>query len=249
MNNVSLISFLCIAAIGSYLQAFTGFALGIFVLGAVVVFKIVPLGTTATAINIMTLVNTALALRGNLGNVDRKLFLHTLIGVLPGVPFGLWLLTALTNHDSRMLQIALGVLVLLTGAMLFFRPQPRSAASSSRSFVLAGGIGGILGGLFSVPGPPIIYHFYVQPLALDRIRLTLLGIFGTVSLVRLAILLSDGGIDSNSVWLGMLALPVVIITTALFIRFPPRLSDTTIRRAAFLLLSAMGCSIVLMGWL
>ena len=248
MSTTALIGFLCIVAVGSYLQAFTGFALGIFVLGAAVVLQLVRLETTATAINIMTLVNTALALRGNFHLLNRKLFIRTLLGIIPGVPLGVWLLDIVSSRSATLLQLTLGVVVLIAGATLCVRPRARAVTSPSTSFVLAGGVGGVLGGMFSVPGPPIIYQFYIQPLALEQVRLTLLGIFGTISLMRITILAAHGGVDSNAVYLGLLSIPVVAITTALFIRFPPQLSEPAIRRAAFLLLSAMGICIFAMGW-
>lgn len=249
MNATSLVGFLCIVGIGSYLQAFTGFALGIFVLGAVVLLQLLSLETTATAINIMMVVNTAVALRGKVHLMNRKLFARTLVGIIPGVPLGLWLLATLTARSTQFLQLALGVLVMLTGTMLFAQPKPRSSASSSGSFAVAGALGGVLGGLFSVPGPPVIYHFYVQPMALEQVRLTLLGIFGTISLLRLLLLLANGGLGPDALYLGALSIPVVAAATALFMKYPPALSDIAVRRSAFVLLSGMGIVIFAMAWM
>jgi uncharacterized membrane protein YfcA len=248
VDTVALIEFLCLVGIGSYLQAFTGFALGIFVLGAVVMLQIISLQTTATAINIMTVVSAAVALKGNVPQVNAKLFFRTMVGVLPGVPIGIWLLDTLSTRSTQVLQFALGIVVLVAGATLFVRPRPRSATSSAGSFAFAGGMAGVLGGLFSVPGPPVIYHFYVQPLALSQVRLTLLGIFGTISFVRLLVLATSGSVGPEAAYLGLLSIPVVGIMTAAFIRFPPPLSETAVRRAAFVLLSAMGIGILGMAW-
>lgn len=249
MNAVSLVGFLCIVGIGSYLQAFTGFALGIFVLGAVVMLQLVSLETTATAINIMMVVNTAVALRGSLHLVNRKLFARTMLGIIPGVPVGLWLLDTLSARSTQLLQFALGVVVVLTGAMLFAQPKPRRTASSSGSFAFSGALGGILGGLFSVPGPPVIYHFYVQPMPLAQVRLTLLAIFGIVSLLRLLLLAVTGNVGTDALYLGGLSIPVVAAATALFMKYPPALSDITVRRSAFVLLSGMGVGIFAMAWM
>ena len=119
MNGTALVGFLCIVGIGSYLQAFSGFALGIFVLGAVVMLQLVSLETTAIAINIMMVVNTGVALHGNVHRMNQKLFARTMIGIIPGVPVGLWLLDTLSARSTQLLQFTLGVVVLLTGALLF----------------------------------------------------------------------------------------------------------------------------------
>ncbi|AXF12580.1 hypothetical protein CUJ91_31700 (plasmid) [Paraburkholderia graminis] len=247
MSTFSLVLFLLIVAIGSYLQAFTGFALGIFVLGSAVIFQLVKLETAATAINIMTLVNTALALRGNVKRLNRRMAFQTLVGVLPGVPIGIWLLQSLNARSTQSLHLCLGVVVFLGGAMLSFKPRPRAIPSTPRSFLVAGGLGGILGGLFSIPGPPIIYQFYIQPLAINEVRLTLLGVFGVVSLVRILVLAIGGSVGFYSIYLGILSLPVVALVTALFIRFPPTISEDACRRIAFSLLASMGICIIWLG--
>lgn len=249
MNAISFAGFLCIVGIGSYLQAFTGFALGIFVLGAVVMLKLVSLETTAIAINIMMVVNTAVALRGNVHLMNRKLFARTLVGIIPGVPVGLWLLDTLAARNTQLLQFALGLLVFIAGATLLAQPKPRGTASSNGSFAVAGALGGVLGGLFSVPGPPVIYHFYVQPMALEQVRLTLLGIFGTISLIRLFLLGVDGSLSPDALYLGGLSIPVVAATTALFMKYPPPLSEVAVRRAVSVLLSAMGVGIFALAWM
>lgn len=240
----SLAAFLCIVGIGSYLQAFTGFALGIFVLGAVVALQLASVETTATAINIMMMVNSALALRGNIHLLNRKLLVRTLVGLVPGVPVGVWVLDTLSASNAHLLQLILGLIVIIAGATLCVRPEPRNVTSPPISFVLAGALGGFLGGMFSIPGPPVIYHFYVQPIAFEQIRLTLLGIFGVAAFIRFGILSVSGSVGSDALYLGLLSLPMVALTTAIFIRFPPRLTELTMRRAAFVLLSAMGFGIL-----
>ncbi|BAO93157.1 TSUP family transporter [Caballeronia cordobensis] len=247
MSTPSLVLFLLIVAIGSYLQAFTGFALGIFVLGAAVIFQLVKLETAATAINIMTLVNTAVALRGNMKRLNRKLAVQTLLGVLPGVPIGLWLLHTLSARSAQSLHLCLGVVVLLGGAILSLKPHPRPSTSKPSSFLIAGGLGGVLGGMFSIPGPPIIYQFYIQPLEINEVRLTLLSIFGVVSLLRIFVLGIDGSVGVHSIYLGLLSLPVVAFVTVLFIRFPPPVSEVACRRIAFSLLATMGVCIIWVG--
>lgn len=248
VNTISLVAFLCIVGVGSYLQAFTGFAIGIFVLGAVVMFQLVSLETTATVINIMTVLNTAVALHGSWHLIDRKLLVRTLMGVLPGVPLGLGLLAFLSTRNAQLLQIILGIVVLIAGVTLYIRPRLRDTRSPSISFVAAGALGGVLGGLFSIPGPPIIYHFYVQPMTMQQVRLTLIGIFGAVSLLRLLLLFAFDSVESDALYLGLVSLPMVALTTALFVKYPPALSELSVRRAAFVLLSAMGIGIFAMAW-
>ena len=39
---------------------------------------------------------------------------------------------------------------------------------------------GLLGGLFSAGGPPLVYHFYRQPMAMEALRATLVAALTTI---------------------------------------------------------------------
>lgn len=240
MDVFSLLLFLLAVALGSYFQALTGFALGIFILGGAIALQIATVNTTATAINIMAIFNVAFALRRSWRSVNVAMLQRTLAGVIPGIIFGLWLLNHLSERNSALLQLLLGVLIIAGGTMLFMRPEPRAQRSKSISFAAAGLAGGVLGGLFAVPGPPIVYHYYRQPLAIEGLRTTLLAIFGSVAACRLLLVSVQGQLTSDALHVGILSVPVVALATWLYVRYPPAISDLTARRSAFVLLVATG---------
>lgn len=240
MDVLPLVLFLSAVALGSYFQALTGFALGIFILGGAIALQVSTVSTTATAINIMAMFNVAVALRGSWRNVNGSMFLRTLSGVVPGIFIGLWLLNHLSERNSALLQVLLGILIVSGGIMLFMRPEPRAMRSHSISFAAAGLVGGMLGGLFAVPGPPVVYHFYRQPLAIEGLRTTLLAIFGTVAACRFFFVSVQGQLTIDALRMGMLSVPVVALATWLYVRYPPGISDLTVRRSAFVLLVVTG---------
>lgn len=240
MTVTSLVAFLFIVALASYLQALTGFALGIFALGGVIALKLSSLQTAALVINVLMVVNVVLALRNSWGAINTKLLTITLIGIVPGTIGGLWLLQNLGGHYFLALQMLLGFLIIGAGATMVIRPTPRPTLSPHHQFGLIGILGGVFGGLYSIPGPPVVYLFYRQPLTVRDVRATLLAIFGVMSAFRLAIVGLQGEVSREVVYLSTLSVPVVFAASVFFALYPPSVSDAWVRRIAFVLLTCMG---------
>lgn len=249
MTAVSLVVFLFIVALASYLQALTGFALGIFALGGVIALNVSSLQTAALVINVLMIANVVLALRNSWGEINTKLMTITLLGIVPGTLGGLWLLQNLGDHYFSSLQLLLGLLIIAAGATMFIRPTPRPTLSSRPEFGLIGILGGVFGGLYSIPGPPVVYLFYRQPLAVRNVRATLLAIFGIMSAFRLAVVGLQGEVSREVVYLSALSVPVVVAVSAFFTLYPPSVSEAHVRRTAFVLLSGMGIFIAATAYL
>ncbi len=112
-------------------------------------------------------------------------------------------------------------------------------------FFVCGGFAGILGGLFATAGPPISYLMYRQPVSLNVIRASLLGIFVFSCLSRIGITTLAGQVTMEMIWLSAFGLPCVFITTLLAKRYPPNVSPETIKRVAMVLLLLSGVSLAL----
>lgn len=240
MELSSIIIILLAVAIGSYLQAFTGFALGIVVLAIAVLTHAAPITIVATTITIVAVPGIAIALARHWQHIDRASFFKTVLGLLPGTFVGLWLLGKLEAEHTALLQLLLGGLIVAGGIALFIKPHPSQKRSSSISFVTVGVLGGLMGGMFSIPGPPLIYHYYRQPISIQAIRTSLLAFSLAMSLARLLMQTAQGELDAEVTSLGLLAIPVAMLASWLYVRFPPQLSDLTMRRGAFALFVAMG---------
>lgn len=240
MTVTSLVAFLSIVALASYLQALTGFALGIFALGGVIALNLSSLETAALVINVLMVANVLLALRNSWGAINTKLLTITLIGIVPGTIGGVWLLQSLATSYSLALQTILGLLIIGAGSTMFLRPTPKHKLSPYHQFGLIGILGGIFGGLYSIPGPPVVYLFYRQPMSVRDVRATLLAIFGVMSAFRLAVVGLQGGFSREVLYLSALSVPVVVVASVIFTLFPPSVSDARVRRIAFVLLISMG---------
>ncbi|CUJ68905.1 sulfite exporter TauE/SafE family protein [Achromobacter aegrifaciens] len=240
MTTSTLVTFLVVVAVASYLQALTGFALGIFALGGVILLDLSSLATAALVINVLMVTNVVLALRKSWHAINVRLALVTLSGIVPGAVAGLWLLGNLGEAYAGYVQLALGLLIVGAGVTMCVNPKPRSLRSPSYQFVFYGLMGGVFGGLYSIPGPPVVFLFYRQPLSIAVVRATLLAVFGLMSIFRLIAVAGQAEIPLDAVELSLWSMPVVIAVSALFARFPPSLPDVLLRRAAFVLLVCMG---------
>lgn len=235
---------IALIGIGSYFQTVTGFGLGMIVLGLASGLELAPLAAAAAVVNLVSLANTAVALPGRWRGVDRRALAAAALGLLPAIVAGVLLLERLSAQAAGLLQGLLGLTIAFGGLRFALRPQPLAQRSSDARFFASGVAGGLMSGLFGVPGPPLIFQFYRQPMDLVSIRATLLLVFGLTSLARTLTLASRGQLD-GAVWMSAaLAVPVVALATIAGRRWPPPLGAAAMRRLASGVLMAIGVALV-----
>jgi uncharacterized protein len=245
MGAVETLLLLSWVALATYAQTVTGFAFGLILMAGVVLTGLAPVALVAILISILSLFNCTLALYRNLGNLDKEIVLLCSVSGFATLVLGVWVLEVLSAHHVHWLQVILGVAIILSSLMLVVHPLPKRVRSGRASFLFFGGLSGFMGGMFSTSGPPLVFHFYRQPLGLAVVRDCLLLIFAINSLQRLVVVGIQGRLDLQILGLAATAIPVVMVFTWLGRRFPPPLSERNLRRVAFLLLFASGLSLCL----
>lgn len=243
MDAQSLIGLLAIAAIAAYTQTLTGFALGLIMMGGIGLTGIIPLTDAAVLVSILVIVNAGQVLAKGWRDIAFAQALPALATSLVFLGFGYWLLGLMASASLDWVKVVLGVVIVASSIQLSLKPQAMAQMSSRASFAGFGAIAGIMGGMFSTAGPPLIYHFYRQPLKPAAVRETLVAIFSVNAAVRLALVVGAGDLPSPGFWWGLLAIPVVVLSTFLARRYPPPLSPLAMRRTAFLLLFLSGLSL------
>lgn len=244
MNLDALIPFIAIIAFATYVQTVTGFALGMIVMGAVTTFDLVPIAFTSVIVSTVTFINGIVALKGNLKALDVKRVALTCAGIFPAILVGLLLLEYMSNSFSSLLQILLGLTIIGAGLMIMLKPEPLKHPSSNKVFVSSGAAAGLMAGLFSMAGPPLVYLFYRQPFELKTIRLCLLSIFLMSAVTRTSMVGIQGGLTMDMLTFTLLCVPMVAAFTWVGKHYPPPLSSKNMRRFAFLLLIIIGASLV-----
>jgi len=243
--NTALLAFTAIIAGATYVQTVTGFALGMIVMGAVTALDLVSIAFTSVVISLVTLANGVFAIKGNMKAINRRAVASTCVGIIPGLVIGLWVLDYMSSESAALLQTLLGITIILGGLMIMLKPTPIEKPSGQGAFGASGVAAGILAGMFSMAGPPLVYQFYRQPFEMISIRLSLLTIFLTSSLARTIMVGIQGDLTLDMFTFSAICLPVVAAFTWLGRKFPPPVSNINLRRIAFGLLILIGISLLL----
>ncbi|WP_225788748.1 TSUP family transporter [Pseudomonas sp. Marseille-P8916] len=236
--------FLGCVALASVAQSLTGFAFGLILMGLIASLHMVPLSEVAVVISILTLGNAMGTLGGPKPQLDRAVLMPVLLSSLLGVSLGVWGLDALSGGLIIWLRLLLGVLIVAASLMLVVQNKPKAQLSRQPSFWLAGGLCGLLNGLFSSGGPPIAYHLYRQPLGYEIIRNTLITVFSANAAARLGLVVAQGQMQVSTLLLSAEALPLVLLVSWLVRRYPPKLSLCTVRWLVFVLMMLAGVSLI-----
>lgn len=239
-----LAAFWLLAALGAWSQTLTGFALGLIVMSGTTLFGLLPVPVTAQIISVLVLVNGAMVLWRDHRHVDRQALAAAVIGAVPMIALGYWLLGWMASGAVHWLRLLLGIFVATAALQLVNRPQPWDRRSAMPAFAAAGASGGVMGGLFSTSGPPLIWLLYRQPMPLDTIRVTLVSYFVVTQAWRLGLSVADRSLDRLTLIALGGALVAVTAGTWAARRFPPPVPALTIRRAALILLFMSGVALV-----
>ncbi|OEF25526.1 sulfite exporter TauE/SafE family protein [Vibrio rumoiensis] len=245
MDIIDLVFSLLAICLGAYFQTITGFGLGIIVIGLCTLLHLAPISIMAAVVSIITLPNCVSALIGKKIDINKSIFIAIVVGILPGTLFGLYLLNTLSGSATNLLSGALGVMILLSSLTFIFQPKLKEQPSNSASFIGAGFASGFSGGLFGMAGPPVVYHLYKQPIAIEAIRTILLLVFTCTASSRTVIVYLQGGLTQNIVILSLIAVPLVYVVTTLARKYPPPLKNTTLRKIVFITLILISIQLIL----
>src|SRR5690606_40832996 len=105
-----------------YFHTVTGFVLAMIGMGLASGAGVVSVATLASVISLVTLVNSGVALRGNVQHVPWKISWMMVAGVLPASVLGVLLLDYLSSEATDVIQVLLGLVIVYGGVSLAWRP-------------------------------------------------------------------------------------------------------------------------------
>lgn len=239
--NSHLVFLLCVV-VATFAQNTTGFAFGLLLLGLTGLFQLISIETAANVSSLLTLFNAFLLLRRR-PELEPKLIALILSFSLIGVVVGVAILWRLGAKEHDLLELMLGIAIIFCSFILLIQSRPLGRLSSSTSFCFFSALSGIMGGLFSSAGPPLVYHLYRQPLAAQVIRDALIAVFALNALLRVTLVTFSKRFDSQSLALALEAIPIVFAMTWYMRRHPPKIKKNWLRVSVFFLLLFAGGSL------
>jgi uncharacterized membrane protein YfcA len=245
MTFADILDFVLMAGFAAYVQTLTGFAFGLLLMGGVGLTGVMPLRDAAVVTGVLTLVNAGIMMTKGWRHVLPREFALVLCSSLPMLVGGYFLLDHLAGGGLIYLRIILGVVIIISSLQLVLPPKREVREATAQSFLFYGAFSGIMGGLFSTSGPPLVYHFYRQPLPLVAIRETLVAIFGLNAAIRLVVVVGDNTFPDRHYWPAFLAVITVALGTQMARKLPLPLAPPVLKKVVFLLLCASGLSLAL----
>lgn len=237
--------FLICAVVAGYVQNLTGFAFGLILLGMVGLMAIAPITDVANVVSVLALVNAAMFIYTSRPKFEMSVIGPTLASSLIGVVMGVLLLNWLDDTVVHILSMLLGVTIVACAVILSQNGGTLVVRSPTSTFVFFGALSGVLGGLFSTAGPPLVYHFYRQPIAHRKILEALIAIFAANALLRLAIMMPTGRFSVNALLLSVEIVPLMLLQTYWMARQPTTMRTSTVRMVVCVLLTLIGVGLVL----
>jgi uncharacterized protein len=234
-----------IAGVASYLQTVTGFAFGLIFMSAVATSEIIRIEDGATIVSILSLLNAGILLAREWKYVSRISFVKIVPIALVATVIGAMLLPVVLSQSLIWLKLILGVVVILSSLQLLWPRTDVGTDQPMLAFSLCGLAGGLMGGLFAIPGPPIVYTLQRYLPSQREIRATLVAIFASITGVRLG-LSSFLTVPTDDILIAAAMLgPVTIVPTVLAYRRPPPLSADMLRFITVCLLVLTGIALSL----
>ncbi|MBT3238064.1 MAG: sulfite exporter TauE/SafE family protein [Rhodospirillaceae bacterium] len=241
---LSYVLMLAVIGLASYVQAVIGFGIALIVISVVASLDLMPIGDAAVIITMIAMANTSTSLLKNRSAVRWREAGVSLVFSLPAIALGLYMLNVLSGEHLAVLRIVLGVTILASALMLLKPPRTGAMISGLPSFAVFGVLSGILSGMFSTGGPPVVFQFYRQPLSLPVIRDSLLALFLVGSTARTVMVAATDGIETRLLILTAISLPLVVVFSMLGRKYPPRVSELRLRQMVFALLALTSVSLM-----
>lgn len=244
MTGWQLAGFLLCVVMASCTQAITGFAMALVLLGLTGLFQLAPLPEAANVATVLSLASAAIALRSARRLVDWRALRATVSGTVVGVPLGVTLLAWLHANVVMALRLLLGLVVIGCAIVVLVRSKPLAQRSPRATFGAIGVLSGVLGGLFSASGPPLVYQFYRQPMDVDTVRDTLVAVLACGGALRLAMVVGSGHFTQRSLGLSVVSVPLAMAITWWLRRHPPPWPREVVLKIVCALLVVTGVGLI-----
>jgi hypothetical protein len=227
------------ALAGGFVSGLAGFGTALMALG--IWLYVLPPSAAVPLVLICSVIAQSATLPSMWKSFDLTLVWPFLIGGLLGVPLG----TMLVAHaDPNVFKLTVGILLLVFPTALYFSAPMAFDVGGKIADGIVGFIGGILGGLAGLSGPPPILWASVRGWGKDERRGVFQTFNWTVLFVALCLQAASGLVAREVIWLAALALPATILGSWIGARLYHALSDRNFRDIVLGMLFLSGAILV-----
>ncbi len=230
--------YLLLAAVvfgAAFTQGVTGFGSGLVAMALIPLFLDLPDAVAVVAILSLGVNGTIMIqLRRS---VERRKALPMVLGALAGVPFGVW---ALKSLDAGLLKLVLGLILVGYVLYAFVGGDRRRFTVGDWWGLLAGSLGGVLGGAFNTSGPPVILYVTLKDWDKDAIKASLQVFFVAISLTAIPLHVVAGNIRTEHLPLAGAGLPALLGGVWVGTKVYDRIDSEAFRKVVLVGLAVMG---------
>ncbi|MCF8105786.1 MAG: sulfite exporter TauE/SafE family protein [Desulfohalobiaceae bacterium] len=230
---------------GGLIKGTIGFGLPLFVIS--LLSNIMPI---ELALAIMTLPimasNLWLSLHGRLFMVTLKRFWPVIITAGCGIFIGAQIVV---KADQSLLRFILGVVIIGMSLLEVFRPGKNTVIQNQPRLetplgLIMGSLGGVLGGLSTIYGPPLIIFFNMLRLPKELFVAAIGVTFFFTSLFLVLAFGSVGILTQKTALLSFLAIPPVFIGLYVGLCLRKRIPQKTFQRIVLIFLLLLGVNLI-----
>ncbi len=227
------------ALAGGFVSGLAGFGTALMALG--IWLYVLPPSAAVPLVLICSVVAQTATLPSMWKSFDLTLVWPFLIGGLLGVPIG----TMLVAHaDPTVFKLTVGILLLVFPTALYFSAPMAFEFGGKIADGIIGFIGGILGGLAGLSGPPPILWASIRGWGKDERRGVFQTFNWTVLFVALCLQTASGLVARDVIWLAVLAFPATVLGSWIGARLYHALSDRNFRDIVLGMLVLSGAILV-----
>jgi uncharacterized protein len=227
------------ALAGGFVSGLAGFGTALMALG--IWLYVLPPSAAVPLVLICSVVAQTATLPSMWKSFDLTLVWPFLIGGLLGVPLG----TMLVAHaDPNVFKLTVGILLLVFPVALYFSAPMSFEFGGKIADAIIGFIGGILGGLAGLSGPPPILWASVRGWGKDERRGVFQTFNWTVLFAALCLQAASGLVAREVLWLAVLAFPATVLGSWIGAKLYHALSDRNFRDIVLGMLFVSGAILV-----
>ena len=227
------------ALAGGFVSGLAGFGTALMALG--IWLYVLPPSVAVPLVLICSVVAQTATLPSMWKSFDLTLVWPFLIGGLLGVPIG----TMLVAHaDPTIFKLTVGILLLVFPTALYFSAPMAFDFGGRTADGIIGFIGGILGGLAGLSGPPPILWASIRGWGKDERRGVFQTFNWTVLFVALCLQAASGLVARDVIWLAVLAFPATVLGSWIGAKLYHALSDRNFRDIVLGMLVISGATLV-----